>query len=346
MKAYFRNLIWFLGAWIFILSLVISAMVFRHTWTKQDQLFCPKVDRQSITFVMGEDKPNASFFSLAEDHFLYDPVEKTEKVIKYIRDLQSLILFLNDHSETPYGLINVVVHGNMWSGLSTAIKAEGERSYPKELYKAILHGQLPTLQPGAVDNNTQVNIWACGIGKNPLINIALDMLFTNSDGRRADLYVSTDFVIFYERERGPAGRTSASYWPYFFRQGYRPSESVILNALKRKFPKDTVAWGTALKNRSYVHAEPFSTTFDIPVQWLVIYETKEERPSIETLEEKILWVSSQNELMGKIESLNIPLEDFNWTVDKIIYTDSLGDQHPAIRAIGMSTVLCILERGA
>ena len=87
----------------------------------------------------------------------------------------------------------------------------------------------------------------------------------------------------------------------------------------------------------------FQNSFHIPASWTVIYPTKKSRPSVKTEVEKMAWIKSQDELMAQVEELNISLEKFTWTVNKIIHTKSNGEKVPAIKAIGMATVLCVLD---
>ena len=164
----------------------------------QKGLYLESSSRRSITFLLGADKNDQQYFSLAEAHFLFDHEEKTDAVVKSCRDLTALLEYLNRETESsPWGIVNIVVHGNMWGGLSVPMWPDGERAYPKELFGAAINGAFPLLDTAAIDARTQVNVWACGIGNNPLIRLGLENIFTNVGGISAQVHASPDFVIFH-----------------------------------------------------------------------------------------------------------------------------------------------------
>lgn len=306
----------------------------------------PPLGGETICFIMGEDTGDETFYKLGKEHFQEDTSSKTDVVITHIRSLESLANFLNkEKREIPWSRIELVLHGNTWSGLSTDILDGGERAYPKDLLKAVLSNQLPQLHSGIVDTNTIINIWGCGIGRNPILNIALDRYFTDIEDIVPKVNASRDFVIFRRTVGGePAKRLKANYWPFFFKRGLRPSDTYIANQLKKEYPDEEKSWFSILQNDSKSN-DDFQKSFHVPVSWTVIYDQKEDRPSVSTKEEKMDWVQSQPSLIKKIEELEIPIDRYNWTVNKIIHTKENGEKVPAIKAIGMSTVLCVLEEG-
>lgn len=339
--------------WTFGILIVIGAMAFLRLVTlesyPQNHLFeiadsASGVSGKSITFILGRDKPGQDYFRLAEQHFLWDSLEKTDHIVKSVHTLSGIIHFLNKNKGTRgWSVVNVVLHGNMWSGLSVPMWDEGERAYPKELFRAARSGQFPKLDTGAIDKNSKINFWACGIGKNPLINLAIEEIFTSEIGITPSIYTSPHFVIFKEDRQGTVRRLNASYWPYFYRRGYRPGDLEIANALATQFPEDSVSWQNALQVSSGQSASTFTEQFHIPVSWTVLYENKESRPDVYTEDQKMTWIRAQPELMEKIADLEIPIDKYTWTVHKIIYRHKDGTTQPAIKAIGMSTVLCVLD---
>ncbi len=336
---------------VLIISTISTILFFRHVELEgrvQDELFTTTDNRPSITFLLGVDKDDQLFFNLAEKHFLRDSVEKTDRVVKSCQSLQAMLNHLQmSQSEQPWGVINLVVHGNMWGGLSVPMWNEGSRAYPKDFYRAAQQGEFPMLSASIIDKKTKVNVWACGIGKNPLINSALETLFTNEEGISADVYASPHFVVFQEVPgRSAPVRIKASYWPYFFQRGYRPSDSEIIHQLKLQHPDLSIDWHHAMQTESInPDMNVFHNEFNIPVVWTVLYPDKNSRPDVGTEEEKMQWIKNQPELMRKIEDLEIPLDKYNWTVTKIIYAHPDGGIQPAIKAIGMCTILCVLLPG-
>lgn len=298
---------------------------------------------ESICFILGEDKEEQTFYSLAADYFTTDSMASTNKLIRHVRSVEELVLFLNaQENSLPWHRIELVVHGNVWSGLSVDIKDGGERAYPKELLKALAKKQLPVLDGHVIDSNTIVNVWGCGIGNNPIMNLALNACFTDEEGERAEVNASKKFVVFKRKSgNGDVKLLKASYWPYFFRRGYRPGNNVISRAMADQYPNAPLDFKEVL--RAEKSNSVYEEQFHIPISWTVIYDSKESRPSVDTWDSKERWIRSQPSLMKKITDLQIPFELYTWTVNKIIHTDELGQQVPAIKAIGMSTVLCFLD---
>jgi len=310
----------------------------------QSGLFETDKARRSITFLLGEDKPGYRYFSLAEEHFLFDSEEKTEIVNNSCRSIEDLIHFLNeDKSVKKWGTIQVVLHGNPWQGLSLPLMNEGPRATKRTLAKALMNNPLPKLQADNIDSLTKINLWGCGIGKNPFINIAMDSFFRLPSGEVPDIYTSPHFVIFKEMENGlPPKRIRASYWPYVFKRGYRPSDDLICKELKKQHPDTKIDWSSAIREADTL-GNTFQNAFNLPVSWTVTYPTKAARPDLLTHEDKMAWVQSQPALMSQLEELGLPLEKYTWTIGKRILTREDGTKVPAVKAIGMATVLCVLS---
>lgn len=327
-----------------ISPLILYGIVVSLVYSSSLTVVLPESKGSTITYIMGEDNNGQSFYTLAKEYFQKDAIEKTDKTVVHIRSIEGLIDHLNA-TDLKFDRIELVTHGNVWSGLSAKILDGGNRSYPKDLLKAKLQEKLPVLKPGIVDPKTEINLWGCGIGRNPIMNIALDKIFTASDGIRPRVRASEDFVVFRKiAGRDAPVKLSASYWPYFFKRGYRPSESLIQQNLKSQFPDVKVDWEDAFtREQAENDSVSFVNSFHIPVSWTVIYDQKEYRPAVGSDDEKMKWIRSQKGLMKKIEDLEIPIDKYKWTVNKIIHTNEEGEKVPAIKAIGMSTVLCVVK---
>jgi len=319
-----------------------------YEWEGQQPLFEQDQDRRSITFLLGEDKEGYNYFALAEKHFLYDKEERSDVVVSSCRSLEDLISYLNnDQQVQKWGTIHVVLHGNPWQGLSLPIVNDGPRATKRELARALVDNPLPDLICGNIDSKTKINFWGCGIGKNPFINIAMDSFFRLPSGDLPDIYTSPHFVVFRELDTGQAPkRIKASYWPYIFRRGYRPSDALITKEVAKQHPEVTVDWSAAVSASGDERRTTYQNSFHLPVSWTVTYPSKQDRPEVNTAKEQLAWVQAQPALMSQIEELGVPLEKYTWTVGKRIITDDDGTKVPAIKAIGMATVLYVLQEEA
>lgn len=302
--------------------------------------------KTSVTFIMGKDKKGSDYYTLAEEYFLYHPKERSDVVIKSCYTISDVINFLNDsrlRNNAPWSVINLVAHGNPNTGINLYLDSEGEKATPKRMLQAVLINSLPKLNSNVVDSTTKVNVWSCGIGKNPLINLSIRKLFQPKDGDSVSVYCSPHFVIFRpDADSAAIQRLSLSYWPYYYKRGYRPSESEIVHAMKRNYPSDSINWSEAIEVTET--NDLFSQEYHIPISYTKIYEAKSDRPDLYSLEQKLSWINSQQSILSQIEESGIPIDKFHWQVNKIIYTDKNGDKVPAVKAIGMATVVNVLKK--
>ena len=317
--------------WVIIISIKIvrSSTTTIQTENRQELSYC---------FILGEDKGEHQFYTLAEEYFNTDSVKSCNKIIKHIRSFEDLNHFLNSQTlTTPIDRIEIVVHGNVWSGLSASIIDGGERAYPKELLKATLKGEIPVLNHNVVDSNTVINVWGCGIGTNPLLQIGVKNCFKTMTGQQPKVNLSKKFVVF-KRVSNTVRLVQASYWPYFFKKGYRPSEQTIAKELAKQYPDKNLDDAFNAENKSHQVEE-----FSILIKWKVRYATKAERPDLTTTDSQLQWIKSQPKLMQKIIDLSIPIDQYKWVVQKVLEYKEDGSFVPFVQAIGMSRVLCVLD---
>jgi len=319
--------------------LILMAIWLGYALSQPEENSSPK-QAPSICFILGEDKGDHQYYTLAESYFRTDTNVSCDRMIKHIRSIEALISFLNTQKQNvPYGRIEVVVHGNVWSGLSAKIFEGGERAYPKDLLKASMSGALPKLMNDIVDSNTVINIWGCGIGTNPLLRIGVSNCFRTAEGIEPKVNLSTKFVVF-KQMNDAVKMVQASYWPYFFKRGYRPSEQTISTALSQQYPDATVNFEKILKTQSQ---DVFLNEFHVPIKWVVDYPDKTSRPDVTTKEQQMNWILNQPALVSKIKEFSIPVDQYHWRVEKILQYQEDGSVIPAIKAVGMSTVMCVLN---
>ena len=333
---------------LIIAAAVVSARLIEPESRDQHALFIKNEEQRSITFIMGQDKTDKPFYSLASTHFTLDEDEGTDYVIQTCRTLGSVIDYLNtseERGDQPWSVVNIVAHGNPQNGLNLKITEGGHKATPKRLVQAVLRGDAPAFLDGVLDSMTKINFWSCGIGNSPLIKTALGRIFRPASGDSANVYCSPHFVIFHPSESSAVPlRLKASYWPYYFKRGYRPGDYEITKALRTQYPDVDIDWDEALERQQRSgSAEAYHGEYHIPVSYTKIFSTKGARPNFESESEKINWAISQPAIMEQVAESGIPLDRFQWTVNKILYTKDDGTRVPAVKAIGMATVLYVLK---
>jgi len=304
--------------------------------------------RPTVTFIVGQDKPGKNYFSQAEEYFSWNKRDKTDEIVKTCRSLGDIIGHLNEKSiqnNISWGTINVVLHGNVWTGLSMDITEGGHRATPKRLVQSILLKSYPDIFANTMDSCTQLNFYGCGIGKNPMVVQSLKKIFSPTEGQDPDIFISPDYVVFSSTGNANSPKMlRANYWPFIFKRGYQPDLGSIAQELKSENPKEELDWKEALEREELLEGEnSFNQSFHIPVVHTVIYPDKESRPNVSTDTEKQTWISEQDALLEKISAVGIDQDKFTWTINKIRYKNKDGSTEPAIKAIGMATILCVLE---
>lgn len=303
---------------------------------------------KSVTFIMGEDLNGKNYYQLASDYYTFHPEESTDLVISNCRTIGNVIDFLNQSAHRgcqPWSEINIIAHGNPNTGLNLQITEGGFKATPRMLIQELLLNNLPSIEKGIIGSCTKVNIWSCGVGENPLINKAMQKIFCSESGDKAQVYCSPHFVIFHPFAGYDfPSRLSSSFWQFYHKRGYRPGNLEIAKAFGHQFPRAEIDWMSSLNRK--VEEEPDSLChgqYHIPVSYTRIYAQKEDRPELKSEEEKEAWALNQSAIQEQITDTGIQADKFQWTVHKIIHTREDGSRVPAIKAIGMATVLFVLK---
>ena len=80
------------------------------------------VPRTSITFILGEDNSTYNqYYTLANHYYRLSPDDRTEVVVEGLTALSQVLDYLRKHPSDngrPYGLINLVSHGNEFVDLT------------------------------------------------------------------------------------------------------------------------------------------------------------------------------------------------------------------------------------
>lgn len=297
----------------------------------------------SFTFLLGEDTEGHDYFRRAAEHFSFSPDRKTDYLIDHCRSLDCVIHEINNRNVLNVKQINIVSHGNPHTGLRTTILENGHRATPKRIIQANLSSDMPRFEKGKINKETQINFYSCGIGQNALLTFGLNQLFKVENGDTAQIYCSPDFIVFRYGEQAPYPLLIHSkFYPYYYKRGYRPSPSIIAQDMRAQYPTETIDWQAAITDTND-EEDIFHHEFHIPIRYIRVYQSKEERPTIQSEEEKQNWLKEQPEIMSQLEEVNIPMDQFHWRVNRVIHTTPDGSKVPAIKAIGMATALVVLE---
>lgn len=314
----------------------------------------PELQRNSITFIMGEDhNPSNPFYAEAAEYFRLDPTDRTEIVVTSCRSLIEVRDYLKiNHrpAHTPWGLINIVVHSNEWGGLKVPVVPNGMRTTSEVLDKTIKSGEFPPLKKSIVDSKTEIRIQGCGLGRNKyFLNLVSTAFGGNNLDSHKPIVRSSRYFLFFETSRlngiiVDCNKYISDYWYAFYPTGYRPGDIRLARQLKRRYPKANVDWRKALKQtEQHLLGDPFHSTFRLPLKWTVTYRNVNSVPDLSQVENQKKWLGKQKEIQNYMKILGIPIDYFRWQYKKDFYLQDDETPRAVINVSGDCTVLCVLK---
>ena len=305
-------------------------------------------ERENITFILGEDgSPEENYYSSATKYYRTHPTEGTEKLISTCRSLLEVRNYLATHhqpGQLPWGKINLVVHGNEWSGLGVATLPGGKRTTIPSLEAAMKSGAFQPLPNHIADACAEIHVHGCAVGR----NIYLLQTIGKAFGAMQPVPVksSVHFVRYEPSEKNPSKsqRSQLESWYAYYPKTYRPSDEKLIAQLKKRYPNEKINWQDALSRKQPRHQKDiYHYTFNVPVVWTVAYADKNSLPDLEKWKTQKNWLKNQKELLNLLKEYKIPLENFQWTFLNVSHELEDGTKVPAIKAIGLCTVLTVLK---
>lgn len=298
-------------------------------------------ERMPITFILGADEgPGENYYLSADRFYQNHPKEGTDLIVRHCRSLLEVRNFLaihHDSDQLPWGKVNLVVHGNEWSGLGVPVLKGGRRTTVQTLAEAVQSGALKPLPDHVADTCTEIHIHGCAVGRNNLLLNAIGAAF--GTGESIPVHSSPHFVR-YESDR----RTQLRSWYAFYPKSARPADEMLIRQLEQRYPKEAIDWADALKrDRPRQSSDRYHHTFNIPVVWTVAYEAETDRPDLNEWKAQKSWLKEQSELQALLKEYDIPWQHFQWTFLPVTHQMEDGREVQAIKAIGLCTVLTVLE---
>ncbi len=312
----------------------VNQAVFKDPITKE---------RQHITFVLGEDEEaDNPYFEHAASYYRQEVREGLDTVITNLKTLLEVNQYLAENpprNTLPWGEIRLIVHSNEWTGLSAPIMEGIKRTTVSGMKKALDQGHFTSLAQNISDADTQLQLWSCGLGHNAELLQIIGQAFG-----QAIVYSPKHFVQYRKDQWGQMKRYLNRCYYTTYPTGYRPSTTTLSQQLRRTYPDIKLNWSAALDTPAgSLENQAYNYSFKIPLVWLVSYEDKASRPNVKTTEQKDQWLAQQIELQEAFEYYRLEKEDFTWTIYPKMHTFSDCITEPSIKAIGLCTILCILE---
>ena len=304
--------------------------------------------RENITFILGEDEgPEENYYASATNFYRTHPTEGTKQLVTTCRSILEVRNYLAAHfqpGQLPWGKINLVVHGNEWSGLSVATLPNGKRTTVATLNAAMERGALQPLPVHIADVNTEFHLHGCAVGRN--FNLLETIGKALGTSQPIPVKSSVHFIRYEPSvdDSSNSHRSQLESWYAFYPKTYRPTDRQLVTQLKRRYPDVGMNWEDALSRSQPRHQKDiYHHTFNIPITWTVAYPDEKSVPDLAKWKAQKKWLKEQSELLELLNEYQMPKENFQWTFLDVSHELDDGRKVPAIKAIGLCTVLTVLR---
>lgn len=324
----------------------LSRMATLATGSRPGLVSCDSGPRENITFIMGRDeKGENQYYRNATAYFRSDARESTPQVVTHCTTLLEVRDYLVEHraeNGRPWGIINLVVHGNERTGLSCPARAGAGRTTAETLLAVLRSGGFPPLPDDVADEKSEIRIQACGVGRDREL-LRLVGLALGGEERRPVIKASPHFQTYEAEEYHgrvlSCRKALAETWSVNYPAGYKPAEILLAKRLSRRAPGENVNWRDAMSRTApRFSGDVYSRTFNTPVEWIVTYPA-DQLPDVGDPIGQEEWLRRQDELAARLEKMGLAPRDFTWHFSVIEGENG----EPAVRALGLMTTLCVLR---
>lgn len=292
-------------------------------------------NRSNVTFIVGEDTDSDNqYYAAAKKYYCTHDIDNQSIVIDTCRSLVAIQQFLQMYptkDNKAWGRINIVAHGNEWTGLKLSILPNAkERINTTTLKNALNNDLLKNLKNcKKIDAYSQLHIKGCAVGKDE----ALLNLMKQAFGGRLKVFSPEKFVIYQPDNQ--------CYLADYFYSFHNPDSSFNIEKsvqeLKQRYPTTPLNWNTILsENTEGGVTNPFVYRFKIPIRWTVNFPDTAQVPKFPNPQGLQFedWLFDQKPLMATLEKTNLPKEAFRWVYD------TAGS---SLKIYGVCQVVCVLK---
>ena len=205
---------------------------------------CDTIPRISVTFIMGRDNSAYNpYYSLANQYYRLNPDERTEVVVDSLTALSQVLDWLRLHpadNGLPYGLVNLVTHGNEFIDLQMTVTPGGSRTSVESLCQAMADSLLLPPDSTVIDRHTLIYLHGCAVGQNQSLLDGLAQAFGSSTAVKASKHF--EYYAYLSANRNPQSirHYFARTWYAFYHPDSDYNEAALVQQLRRRYPADTM----------------------------------------------------------------------------------------------------------
>lgn len=293
----------------------------------------------TITFILGEDEGTNAYYTRAEEYFRYHPEEAGEYLVTDLRSLGEVHNYLRDNPSLagPWQKVNLVAHGNQWTGLAVPLYPDG----PSRTQTEVLQEWTPDrpLPRSVLNKSTEVIVHGCSVGRDSALLLQLSRVFAARGNRFPAVSASENFTLFREGDYGME-RHYAEFYVRATPLGKYPQKEVMANRFRRQHPDKRIDWDEALSNTRFTkELTPHLYQFNVPVSWTRVYPN---HGGAQLPKDETKWLAGESDLIAKLDKMGLSPRQFLWEFSNEDYSLADGGALPAVTASGVARLFCVL----
>jgi len=308
------------------------------------------VQRTSITFILGEDHtPYNQYYTLANHYYRLNPDDKTEIVIDSLISIKEVCDYLKAHpgkNNRPYGLINLVSHGNEFLDLRALAYPKGPRASAKTLLKAVQDSILLPLDTAILDGKSLIYLHGCAVGNNQELLNNLALAFgSRENGVKVKASKLFEYYSYLSKNKNPQSirHYFARTWYAFYHPDSIPGDAGFVERFAASYPNDSVNWLEGVQRRFQSNpSEIYHYSFVVPVVWEDFYEEESEVPSVNSRKKRKEWLENNQPLLDLISLTNVPIDYFQFLYYKPKYMRNSKEIY-SLRVRAKAGVMCLIQ---
>jgi hypothetical protein len=275
-------------------------------------------------------------------------VGRTDYLISSCRSLLEVRNYLEEHTPCngmPWGLINLVSHGNQWVGMSVKVTPDSRRTTAHRLLQSVNEGTFRPLPDDVVDEDSEIFLHGCGLGNNSQLLEAFAVAFGGSE--RRPLVTASRYFEYYSsirdhRDLVNSQRYLAEAWFTHHKYGEPPSKDVLSIGFRDKYPGAPVDWIDALsRDHPRFAGDYYHYTFEVPLKAVLPAPTDWEAMSTE--EKRLAYVTAQPKVAEMLAEIGIPAEALSWKIQKVFVDNGGGTRVAGILVKGYCTMVTVIQ---
>lgn len=315
-----------------------------------DTIVVDTVPRTSITFILGEDhSPYNQYYTLANHYYRLNPEDRTEIVIDSFVSIKEVCDYLKAHTaknDRPYGLVNLVSHGNEFLDLRTLVYPYGPRASSKTILKAVADSVFQPLDTTILDRKSLIYLHGCAVGNNlDLLNSLAIAFNSKENGVRVKASRLFEYYSYLSKNKNPQSirHYFAKTWYAFYHPDSVPDKQGFADRLAERYPNDSINWMEGVQRRFQANpSEIYHFSFIVPAVWEDLYEDEALVPSVNSHKKRKEWMENTPGFLEMLDQTNIPFNYFQVMFYKHGYKRKSQIYH-GLRIKGRAGVMCLIQ---